>query len=72
MLVLVDVDDEREKLKLALFESEMERCDCSDKREVERCRASPSYDFFVCEGARFGIAGASTDGVLRACLGAVK
>lgn len=70
-VVLVDAEDEREKEKLALVETV--RLDCSESLETEGLRPSwevdsdglesegfrarGSYDFFVCEGARFGIAG---------------
>jgi len=60
VLVLVEVDDEREKLKLALVDTV--RVDRSDRREAERCRASPSCDFLVCDGARCGMAGSSVEG----------
>jgi hypothetical protein len=55
---LVEVDDDREKVKLALVET-----DCSeslDMCEIDRWRARASIEFcLVCEGDRLGIAGAS-------------
>lgn len=48
---LVDVDDDREKLKLALEERVCS--DSLDMRETDRWRAMASYEFFlVCEGDR--------------------
>ncbi len=56
-LVLVELDDEREKVKLALVD--MDRVDCSERRDADRCRTRLSYDFLVCEGARWGMIGTS-------------
>ncbi len=39
VLVVVELDDAREKVKLAFVETE--RVDCSDRREAERCRTNP-------------------------------
>jgi predicted aminopeptidase len=65
--VLVLADDEREKVKLALVDTV--RLDCSDMRDTERWRFSASYDaFFVCEGARCGITGASGFVTAASCL----
>jgi len=60
LLVLVLVDDEREKEKLALVETD--RIECCESCEAERWRVKPrpSYGFLVCEGARCGMAGAAT------------
>ena len=53
----VEVEEEREKVKLRLVETE--RSESLDIWEMERWRARASYEFFlVCDGDRFGIAGA--------------
>jgi hypothetical protein len=44
-VVLVLLEDEREKLKLAL--EWRERCDCSDMRELDLCLTRLSYDFLL-------------------------
>jgi len=66
VLVLVELLDDREKVKLDLVETV--RVDCSDRREADRCRTRPSYDFLVCDGARCGMAGASGDAAGAAAL----
>jgi hypothetical protein len=56
-LVLVLVEDEREKLKLAFVETV--RWDCCDNADADRCRTSVLYCFLEWETARCGITGAS-------------
>lgn len=57
-LVLVLVDEDREKEKLAFVETV--RCDCWDMPDVDRCRTRVLYCFLVeWEGARCGTRGAS-------------
>jgi hypothetical protein len=57
-LVLVLVDEDREKEKLAFVETV--RCDCCDNPDADRCRTSVLYRFLVeWEGARCGTSGAS-------------
>lgn len=62
-VVLVLLEEEREKVKLPFVDNE--RCDCSDTRELDRCLPTRlSYDFLVWEAARWGTTGApvSDDG----------
>ena len=56
----VDVDDEREKVRLGL--EEIVRPESRDIWEMERWRAMASYEFFlVCDGERLGITGTESD-----------
>lgn len=68
--MLVLAEDDLEKVMLAFVETE--RCDCSDMRELERCRTKLSYDFLVWEAARWGITGVSTLGDALFPSGTVK
>ena len=65
---MVLADDEREeKLKLAFVETVL--VDCSDMRETERWRLRASKEaFLVCDGARWGITGASCLATVASCL----
>ena len=59
--MLVLPEDEREKLKLGFDDSVP--CDCSDKRDIDRCLLMISLDlegFAVWEGDLFGISGLLT------------
>jgi hypothetical protein len=61
-VVLVLPEDEREKFTLPLVDSVP--CDCSDRRDMERCLLTmmpPELEGLeVCEGARLGISGLVT------------